>query len=54
MNVDVLDLYSGFAMELKILRQDAAQAMPVKDDDAIYIFAADRADDALAMGILPR
>jgi hypothetical protein len=52
MNVDVLDLRSGFAMELKILRQEAAQAMLVKDDDAIHIFAADRADDGAATTFL--
>lgn len=32
MNVDVLDLRSGFAMELKILLQNAKQVLLVKDD----------------------
>jgi hypothetical protein len=44
---------SGRVMVLKILRQDAAQMMLVKDDDVIQTFAADRADEALDIGILP-
>jgi hypothetical protein len=48
----VLDL-SGFAIELKILRHNASQTMLVKADDAIDIFAAERADDAPAMGDPP-
>ena len=33
--------------------QDAAQVMLVKDDDVIQTFAADRADEALDIGVLP-
>jgi hypothetical protein len=45
---------SGFVMVLKILGQDAAQVMLVEDDDVIQTFAADRADEALDIWILPR
>jgi hypothetical protein len=44
---------SGRVMVLKILRQDAAQVMLVQDDDVIQTFAADRADEALDIRILP-
>jgi predicted nucleic acid-binding protein len=41
-------------MVLKILRQDATQVMLVKDHDVIQSFAADRADETLDIGVLPR
>src|SRR3977135_3520538 len=39
---------------LKIRRQRAAQAQSIEDDDVIETFAADRADDSLDIGVLPR
>ena len=39
---------------LKIRRQRTAQVMLIEDDDVIETFAADRADDALDIGVLPR
>ena len=48
------EMGSGPVMVLKIPRQDAAQVMLVKDDDVIQTFAADRADEALDIGVLPR
>ena len=45
---------SGPVIILKIARQDAAQVTIVEDDDVIQTFAADRADEALDIGILPR
>src|SRR5712664_304057 len=38
---------------LKVCRQHSAQVTLVEDDDVIETFAADRADDALDVGILP-
>jgi hypothetical protein len=39
---------------LKIRRQRTAQVMLIEDDDVIETFAADRADDSLDIGVLPR
>ena len=39
---------------LKVCRQHTAQVMLIEDDDVIETFAADRADDALDIGVLPR
>ena len=39
---------------LKICRQHTAQMTLIEDDDVIEAFAADRANDALDIGILPR
>jgi hypothetical protein len=39
---------------LKIRRQRTAQVTLIEDDDVIETFAADRADDALDIGVLPR
>jgi hypothetical protein len=40
-------------MILKIGRQHTAQVTLIEDDDVIETFAADRADDALHIGVLP-
>src|SRR6266436_4746753 len=45
---------SGAVIVLKISRQDAAQVGFVENDDVIETLAADRADDALDIGVLPR
>jgi hypothetical protein len=37
----------------KVRRQHTAQVTLIEDDDVIETFAADRADDALDIGILP-
>ena len=39
---------------LKVCRQHTAQVTLIEDDDVIETFAADRADDALDTGVLPR
>ena len=39
---------------LKVCRQHTAQVTLIEDDDVIETFAADRADDALDIGVLPR
>ena len=39
---------------LKVRRQHAAQVMLIEDDDVIETFAADGADDAFDIGVLPR
>jgi hypothetical protein len=38
---------------VKICRQHTAQVTLIEDDDVIEAFAADRADDALDIGVLP-
>src|SRR3977135_1050097 len=38
---------------VKVCRQHTAQVTLIEDDDVIETFAADRADDALDIGILP-
>ena len=38
---------------VKVGRQHTAQVTLIEDDDVIETFAADRADDALDIGILP-
>jgi hypothetical protein len=38
---------------LKIRRQNTAQVTLIKDDDVIETLAADRADEALDVGVLP-
>ncbi len=40
-------------MILKIRRQHTVQVTLIEDDDVIETFAADRADDALHIGVLP-
>ena len=47
------EMRSALVMILKITRQDIAQVTFVKDDDVIQAFAADRADQALHIGVLP-
>jgi len=47
-------MHSGPVMILKIARQDVPQVALIEDDDVIQTFAADRADEALDKGILPR
>jgi hypothetical protein len=44
---------SASVVILKVSRQHSAQVTLVEDDDVIETFAADRADDALDVGILP-
>ena len=44
----------ALVMILKIRRQHTAQVTLIEDDDVIETFAADRADDALHIGVLPR
>lgn len=39
---------------LKVCRQHSAQVILIGDDDVIETFAADRANDALDIGVLPR
>jgi hypothetical protein len=39
---------------LKVCRQNSAQVTLIKDDDVIETFAADRADEALDIGVLSR
>ena len=39
---------------LKICQQHTAQVTLIEDDNVIETFAADRADDALDIGVLPR
>jgi len=41
-------------MILKIARQNAAQVTIVENDNVIQAFTADRADEMLDVGILPR
>ena len=41
-------------MKPKIRRQHSAQVTLTEDNDVIEAFAADRADDALDIGVLPR
>ena len=48
------EMRPGVMMILKIARQDAAQATLVADDNVIQAFAADRTDEPLDVGILPR
>jgi hypothetical protein len=38
---------------VKVCRQHTAQVTLIEDDDVIETFAADRADDALDIGVLP-
>src|SRR5262245_18551164 len=45
---------SGAMMILKIARQNAAQVTIVENDNVIQAFTADRADEMLDVGILPR
>ena len=40
-------------MIFKVFRQHTAQVTLVEDDDVIETFAADRADDALDISVLP-
>ena len=47
------EMRSGPVMILKIPREDAPQVTLVEDDDVIQAFAADRADEALDIWILP-
>jgi hypothetical protein len=47
------EMRPGLVVVLNIPRQDAAQVMLVKDNDVIQTFAADRADEAFELGILP-
>ena len=47
------EMCSGPVMILNIPRQDATQVTLVKDDNVIQTFAADRADEALDIWILP-
>ena len=44
----------ALVMILKIRRQHTAQVTLIEDDNVIETFAADRADDALHIGVLPR
>ena len=44
---------SASVVILKVCRQHAAQVTLIEDDDVIKTFAADRADDALDIGVLP-
>jgi len=44
---------SASVVILKVCRQHSAQVTLVEDDDVIETFAADRADDAFDVGILP-
>ena len=39
---------------VKVRRQHTAQVTLIEDDDVIETFAADRADDALDVGVLSR
>src|SRR6266446_2209370 len=45
---------SASVIVLEIGRQDAAQVGFIENDDVIETLAADRADDALDIGVLPR
>src|SRR5450631_1671902 len=47
------EMRSASVVILKVCRQHSAQVTLVEDDDVIETFAADRADDALDVGILP-
>src|SRR6266540_993292 len=47
------EMRSGPVMILKIPRQHTAQVTLVEDDDVIQTFAADRANEALDIWILP-
>src|ERR1700738_2395375 len=48
------EMRSGVMMILKIARQYAAQVMLVEDDNVIQTFTANRTDETLDVGILPR
>jgi hypothetical protein len=48
------EMRSGVLMVLKIARQHAAQMALVEDDDVIQTFPADRTDETLRIGVLPR
>ena len=47
------EMCSGPVMIFKITRQDMAQVTLVENDYVIQAFAADRADEALHIGVLP-
>ena len=47
------EMRSGPMIVLNVGRQDASQMTLVDDDDVIKAFAADRANDALDLGVLP-
>src|SRR5713101_463584 len=47
------EMRSGAVIVLEIGRQDAAQVGFIENDDVIETLAADRADDALDIGVLP-
>jgi hypothetical protein len=47
------EMRSASVVILKVCRQHSAQVTLVEDDDVIETFAADRADDAFDVGILP-
>src|SRR5262245_38475187 len=48
------EMRSGVVMVLKVARQHAAQMALVEDDDVIQTFPADRTDETLRIGVLPR
>src|SRR5512143_3214874 len=48
------EMRSRLVVVLKVRRQHSAQVTLIEDDDVVETFAADRADDALDIGVLPR
>jgi hypothetical protein len=48
------EMRSGVMMISEIARQHAAQVSLIEDDDVIQAFTANRADQTLDVGILPR
>ena len=48
------EMCSALVVILKVCRQHTAQVTLIEDDDVIETFAADRANDALDIGVLPR
>ena len=48
------EMRSSVVMVLKIARQNAAQVAFVEDDDVIQAVSADRTDETLSVGVLPR
>src|SRR5260221_707171 len=48
------DMCAGVVRVSRLARYNAAQMVLVEDDDVIQTFSADRTDEALSVGVLPR
>ena len=47
------EMRAALVVIVKVCRQHTAQVTLIEDDNVIKTFAADRADDALDIGVLP-